>query len=119
MKKINEFENLMNNEQAAYKSDFSYLLFKSYRDTQRAGNELLNISDIIWESDYDSLVENLRKFGITEFTISCTFSGLLASIQALTERGCTMEGMTKVKDLYPTYMDGEHDLIPALKMRLD
>ena len=119
MKKINEIEALINDRQAAYDSDICNLLIKSYSNTQEAGNELLDISDIIWEHDYDALVNDMRRFGIEEFTVSSTFSSLLEAIDALLERGCTLEGMTKVNDRFASWNGGERELHAALLLKVN
>ncbi len=117
MKKINEIEAVLDNYTAEQESGISHLLVKCYRNTQEAENEFLDISEIIWEHDYDDLVRDLRRFNISEFTVSTTFSGMLNAVNALLERGCTLEGMTKVKDRFPSWTDGEREIHPALLIR--
>ena len=118
MKKINEIEKVLHNYEAERASGICHLLVKCYLNTQEAGNEMLDIDEIIWEHDYDDFVRDLRRFEITEFTISTTFSGVFKAMEALMERGCTLEGMVKVNERYPVYIGGEYEKKPALLMKV-
>ena len=118
MKRINEFDSALESTQTAYNSGICGLLLKSYENTIEAKNELLDICDVIWEHDYDSLIRDMKKYGINEFTISSTFSTLFKAVQALIGRGCTLQGMKNVKDRFPRWTGGEYDLHPALLMKI-
>jgi len=118
MKKIEAIERVLDNYAAEKESGINHLLVKCYRNTQESGNEILDIDEIIWEHDYDELVRDLRRFGITEFTISTTFSGVFNAMEALIERGCTLEGMTRVYERFPSWMGGEHEQKPAMLMKV-
>ena len=63
----------------------------------------------------DSL-EDCRKLGVKEFTISSTFSSLIETIAKFEELGCTLDGIVKVKERYTHFGSDEHALIPAFKM---
>ena len=52
----------------------------AYFYSQEAGNDLINFGEVIWDYDIDEILENCRRFGITEFTISSTFSSLIITI---------------------------------------
>lgn len=59
----------------------------AYFYSQDAGNDLINFSEVIWDHDIDEILEDCRRFGITEFTISSTFSSLVVTIAELEKRG--------------------------------
>lgn len=97
---------------------------EAYFYSQDAGNELINFDGSIWERDLDEIIENCKRFGITEFTISSTFSGLLKIIAELETRGCQMIKLIKINSRYDDWkagLEGERrkEIIPALLMKIN
>lgn len=97
---------------------------QAYFYSKEAGNRLLNFADVIWEKDIDEIIANCRKFGITDFTISSSFSGLLATIAAFEAKGCHIVRMVEVNATYYAFTGNIHEeprkaILPALLMRLD
>ena len=96
----------------------------AYFYSRTAGNRLINFSEVIWDRDIDEIIENCRRFGIKDFTISSTFSGLLETIAAFEKRGCHMVRLIEINsniDDWKAALEGENkkEIIPALLMRLD
>lgn len=83
-----------------------------------AGNELINFAEVIWDYDIDAILENCKRLGITEFTISSTFSSLITTIAEFQKRGCTLNGLTEINSRYDDWRTGEKERIPAFKMRI-
>ena len=81
-----------------------------------AGNDLINFAEVIWDYDIEAILEDCRKLGVKEFTISSTFSSLIETIAKFEELGCTLDGIVKVKERYTHFGSDEHALIPAFKM---
>ena len=80
------------------------------------GNDLPNFAEVIWDYDIEAILEDCRKLGVKEFTISSTFSSLIETIAKFEELGCTLDGIVKVKERYTHFGSDEHALIPAFKM---
>ena len=118
MKKIELFERAIA-ERAERLQDYGInsTAFWAYRKSIDAGNDLIDFSDVIWDYDIDPILDDCRKFGITEFTISSTFSNLIATIAEFEKRGCHLAGLTEVNDRYGMDWDtGERRQLPAFKM---
>lgn len=82
-----------------------------------AENDLINFAEVIWDYDIDPILEDCKKFGITQFTISSTFSSLIATIAEFEKRGCHLAGLTEVNDRYGMDWDtGKRRQLPAFKM---
>ena len=79
-------------------------------NSQRAGNELLDFAEGLYDSDVPS---------IGEFTISANQTGLTTIIWNLTQAGATLRGMTQVNDRYPDPITGERRMIPAWHLAID
>ena len=81
MKKIDLFERAIT-EQAASLKDYGInaTAFWAYRKSIEAGNDLVDFSEVIWDEDVAPIAETFRQNGITEFTISSTFSGLIPTL---------------------------------------
>ena len=74
------------------------------------------LAEVIWDYDIEAILEDCRKLGVKEFTISSTFSSLIETIAKFEELGCTLDGIVKVKERYTHFGSDEHALIPAFKM---
>ena len=92
-----------------------YTLGQAYLWSRDAGNELPNFAEVIWDYDIEEIIDNCRRLGVKEFTISSTFSSLIQTIAKFEELGCTLDGIVKIKDRYHFGSDTQ-DLIPAFKM---
>ncbi len=96
----------------------------AYFYSRTAGNRLINFAEVIWDRDIDEIIENCRRYGIKDFTISSTFSGLLETIAEFEKRGCRMVRLIEINsniEDWKAALEGEHkkEVIPALLMRLD
>ena len=95
----------------------------AYFYSKAAGNDLINFAEVIWDYDIDEILENCRRFGITEFTISSTFSSLIVTIAELQKKGCKLEGLIEINsrfDDWKSCFEGEtkKERIPAFKISL-
>lgn len=90
----------------------------AYLYSLEVGNEVPNFGDVIWDQDIEAIIENCKRFGITEFTISSTFSGLTNTIAQFIEFGCKLDGIVKINSCYKDYMTGKFEIVPAFKMSI-
>ena len=95
----------------------------AYFYSDEAENDLINFAEVIWDHDIDAIIENCRRFGITEFTISSTFSSLIITIAEFEKRGCKLEGLVEINSRYNDWnacFEGEtrKERIPAFKISL-
>ena len=93
--------------------------FWAYRRSEDAGNDLIDFSEVIWDEDIDPIAETFRENGITEFTISSTFSGLIPTLAAFEKRGFQMAGITEVNATYTDWQTNQRARIPAIRMVQD
>ena len=84
-------------------------LLTAYMNTQRAGNELRDFAEGLYDSDVPSILDELKEHSTGEFTI----------IWNLTQAGATLRGMTQVNDRYPDPITGERRMIPAWHLAID
>lgn len=95
----------------------------AYFYSKEAGNDLINFAEVIWDYDIDEILENCRRFEITEFTISSTFSSLIITMAEFEKRGCKLQGLVEINsrhDDWKACFEGESrkERIPALKISL-
>lgn len=117
MKKIEALENA-DRSRSLGEQNINSTVYWAYKNAQESGNELLDFNEVIWDYDIDPILDACKNHGITEFTISSTFSSLIATHAEFDKRGCHMAGLTQVKARYTDWKTGEHQLIPAIKMTL-
>ena len=118
MKKIDLFERAIA-EQAGSLKDWGIngTAFWAYRKSIDAGNDLIDFSEVIWDDDIDAIVQTFTDSGITEFTISSTFSGLIKTLVAFESFGYKIAGTTKVNANYTDWATGEYAKVDALRMQ--
>ena len=118
MKKIDLFERAIA-EQAGSLKDWGIngTAFWAYRKSIDAGNDLIDFSEVIWDDDIDAIVQAFTDSGITEFTISSTFSGLIKTLVGFENAGYKMTGTTKVNANYTDWATGEYAKVDALRMQ--
>lgn len=117
MKKIDLFERAIA-EQAGSLKDWGIngTAFWAYRKSIDAGNDLIDFSEVIWDDDIDAIVQTFTDSGITAFTISSTFSGLIPTLAAFDKHGFKMAGITEVNASYTDWQTGKRAKIPAIHM---
>ena len=115
MKRIEAFE-AIDRAKGFGDQNINATVYWAYQYAKEAGNELLDFNDVIWDYDIDPIIAACKANGITEFTISSTFSSLIATLAEFEKRGCHMAELTNTKARYTDFRTGEHQVIPAIKM---
>ena len=83
MKEIKTFETaIKQNAKSLEELGINATLFWAYRTSKETGNELIDFNEVILDYDIVEIAQALRANGITEFTISSTFSSLLKPFAA-------------------------------------
>lgn len=104
MKNIKDLENAFELWKTDREGCFEYLkseginyqVFTSYMEARQEDYKTLDFgwSNTIWEKDYEPILENLTRFGISTFTMSQTASGTIADCYWFVEHGYKIAGMT-------------------------
>ena len=119
MKKIELFERAIAEQAGSLKEwGINATLFWAYRNSITAGNEQIDFSETIWDADIPEITKTLKENGITEFTISSTFSSLIPTLAEFEKHGFRMAGLTEVKANYMDWQTQERAAIPAIRMEL-
>lgn len=117
MKKIATFENAIANRVKDIRAEgINATAFWAYRKSIDAGNDLIDFSEVIWDEDVELIAETFKQEGIDEFTISSTFSGLIATLAAFDKSGYKMAGITEVNANYTDWNTNERARVPAIRL---
>ena len=117
MKKIELFEKAIAEQAGSLKEwGINPTLFWAYRNSITAGNDRIDFGEAIWDSEVGEITETLKENGITEFTISSTFSSLIPTLAEFAKHGFQMAGLTEVKANYTDFQTQERAVIPAIQM---
>ena len=112
MLEIKEYDKIINSDSKEYdEASFNDVLYWAYKNSKDADNEMLDFNYVIWEQDIANIAFLLRKFGISEFTISSKFSGLIEILAVFNEKDIIMQGIVQVNDL-------NRKKIPAILMKI-
>ena len=71
-------------------------LWREYETSRDNGNSLLDISDVVWEKDVESLISCMRRIGIGQFTFSSTWSSAVETAWLFKQNGCELEGLVEI-----------------------
>ena len=89
-----------------------------YADAQRRGNELIDISKPITNTEAADLVNLLRENGIEAFTFSSTWSSAVETAWAFQQNGCRLEGMAEINGDCRNSFTGDFDRVHAFIFRI-
>ena len=118
MKTITTFENAITNRVSDLSAEgINPTAFWAYRKSHEAGNDQIDFSEVIWDEDVAEIADTFKREGITEFTISSTFSGLITSLVAFEAHGFKVSGLTKVNANYKAWLSDEFAKVDALQMQ--
>ena len=117
MKKIEAFENaIANNTDDVKALGINPAAFWAYRKSMKADNDCIEFNEVIWDDDVEGIAATFDDNGVTEFTISSTYSGLIATLAKFEKHGFKVAGLTEVNAPYPDFITGEPVRVPALSM---
>lgn len=120
MKEIKIFEQAMHEDNEFFRiHQLNLTLFTAYRQQKHTCNELIDFSEVVWEDDIAVISEFLKAEGITEFTISSTFSSLIQTLAEFEKHGFRMNGLTEVTANYTDFTTGKLKVVPAIRMSLN
>ena len=71
-------------------------IWREYETAMENGNARLDISEVVWEKDVESLISCMRENGISEFTFSSGWSSAVETAWLFTQNGCEVAGMAEV-----------------------
>lgn len=118
MKKIATFENAITNRMKDLRAEgINPTAFWAYRKSLEADNALIDFSEVIWDDDIADIAATLDANGITEFTISSTFSSLITTLAAFETYGFKMAGITQVNANYTDWQTNERARVHAIRMQ--
>jgi hypothetical protein len=109
-----------NNTRASWQElNFNSTFGAAYLYSLEAGNDLPNYDDVIWDTDIAEIITDCHRTGITEFTISSTFSGLINTIAQFQKCGCTLQGIVEINSkLSKDWRTGEKKRISAFLIKV-
>lgn len=116
-KHITTIDNILENNLEVDWEDlgFNASFVNAYVESIEAENDrpdfVLGISD----DEVDDIIENCRKTGITEFTISREFPEMFEILEEFEKRGCVADGMVRINSRFERdHRTGERKCIFAL-----
>lgn len=92
-------------------------LWREYEVSRDNGNELLDISETVWDKDVESLISCMREIGIERFTFSSTWSSSVETAWLFQQNGCRLEGLIEIngsKNFFEDKREKKHGYIFSL-----
>ena len=72
-------------------------LLEAYRHSRMHGVDGIDFDDTIWDEDVQPIADAMRRFGITDFTISCRTTDLIDTLAKFQALGVIVKGITKLQ----------------------
>lgn len=86
-------------------------LYKLYSETKERENDYIDLSDVVWDRDVKPLIESFRKFGISKFTFSSTWSSAVETAWLFQKNGCKLEGLVEINGRHKDFMSKEYEKV--------
>lgn len=83
-------------------------IWREYETSRENGNVCLDISEVVWEKDVESLISCMRENGISEFTFSSGWSSAVETAWLFMQNGCELCGLVEVNGSM-NHFAGEHE----------
>ena len=83
-------------------------IWREYETARENGNARLDISEVVWEKDVESLISCMRENGSSEFTFSSGWSSAVETAWLFTQNGYEVAGMAEVNGSM-NHFAGEHE----------
>lgn len=80
-----------------------------YEAARNCGNEYIDINDIIYDSEIESLVACMKECGIEAFTFSSTWSSAVETAWLFQKAGCTLAGLIEIHNQYKAFGTDEYE----------
>lgn len=115
---IERFEKVRNSDKSLDDLGINLTLYRAYMVSKKSGNVLIDFSDVVWDSEVKEIVFQLKEVGVTEFTVSSDFSGLVKVLAEFVNNGCRLMGIVKVNSRYMDIFTDMQEVIPAIKLSI-
>ena len=83
-------------------------LWREYEISRENENSILDIQDVVWDKDVESLIDGMREFGIDRFTFSSGWSSAVETAWLFKQNGCELEGLVEVNGNM-NFFEGKHE----------
>ena len=84
-------------------------IWNYYEAAKECGNEYIDINDIIYDSEVETLVACMKELGIEAFTFSSTWSSAVETAWLFQKAGCTLAGFIEINSQYKTFGTDEYE----------
>lgn len=119
---MTKFRSMYREEFAPYmkeKEEDYLLLYRIYKDARERGNQYIDFDEPYQYRDADHLFEILRKYEVERFTFSSGWSSAIETAWALTQKGCTLEGIVQINSRHTKIFSDERERIPAFIFKVN
>ena len=84
-------------------------IWNYYEASTDCGNEYIDINDIIYDSEVETLVACMKELGIDAFTFSSTWSSAVETAWLFQKAGCTLAGLIEIHNQYKAFGTDEYE----------
>ena len=100
--------------------EFSYSqgACKAYRAWKSSTTDELEMSDYLWETEYQDFVDALRQAGIHSFVVTDHSTALMPMLHGLAAAGCRMEGLCTLTKTVEKWSEPLEEQVQGIRFTL-
>ncbi len=84
-------------------------IWNYYEAAKDCGNKYIDINDIIYDSEVETLVACMKELGIEAFTFSSTWSSAVETAWLFQKAGCALAGLIEIHNQYKAFGTDEYE----------
>ena len=84
-------------------------VWREYEVSRDSGNTYLDINDVVWDKDVESMISCMREHGIEKFTFSSSWSSAVETAWLFQKAGCKLEGLVEINSQHKAIMSDEYE----------
>lgn len=112
MKKINELEAITEGKAMSV----AVSVYDAYRHSRESGCKRLDFADVFMSDRFEDIVDDLRRLGIKEISVSEQSTALMRILAGFEAAGCKVTKMTTAKATYIELGADDYADVPAIKL---
>lgn len=83
-------------------------IWNYYEAAKDCSNEYIDINDIVYDSEVETLVACMKELEIEAFTFSSTWSSAVETAWLFQKAGCTLAGLIEINNQYKAFGTDEY-----------
>ena len=117
MLKIKKYDEIIEKQDKEELKKVNVAVFRAYNALKETKNSMLDFAETYYMEGIKEITEELKKFGIENFTVSEASTALMSELEEFEKFGFKVQGLTQVVSQMRDYQTFELKKVPAIVMK--